>query len=106
MKRQPLPKFWACSLAAILLCTAQVLYAEVTGTILGTVVDSSGAAVANANVTLHNLNTGLVRKVKTNADGTYEFLSVPVGENYSVQIELSGFQTTALTGIKLDVNQK
>jgi len=44
--------------------------------------------------------------VKTNADGTYEFLSVPVGENYSVQVELSGFQTTALTGIKLDVNQK
>ena len=106
MKRQPLPKFWAFSLVAILLFAAQILYAEVTGTILGTVVDSSGAAVANANVTLHNLNTGLVRKLKTNADGTYEFLSVPVGENYSVQVELSGFQTTAVTGIKLDVNQK
>ncbi|MGA2858929.1 MAG: carboxypeptidase regulatory-like domain-containing protein [Candidatus Sulfotelmatobacter sp.] len=106
MKRQSLAKFWFCSFAAILLCAGQILYAEVTGGILGTVVDSSGAAVANASVTLHNLNTGLVRKVKTNADGTYEFLSVPVGENYSVQVELSGFQTTALTGIKLDVNQK
>jgi len=106
MKRQSLPKFWVCSFAAILLCAGQILYAEVTGTIVGTVVDSSGAAVANASVALHNLNTGLVRKVRTNADGTYEFLSVPVGENYSVQVELSGFQTTALTGIKLDVNQK
>lgn len=106
MKRQSLLKFWVCSFAAILLCAGQILYAEVTGAILGTVVDPSGAAVANASLTLHNLNTGLVRKVKTNADGSYEFLSVPVGENYSVQVELSGFQTTALTGIKLDVNQK
>jgi hypothetical protein len=106
MKRQSLWKFWACSFAAILLCAGPILYAEVTGTSLGTVVDPSGAAVANANVTLHNLNTGLVRKVKTNADGSYEFLSVPVGENYSVEVELSGFQTTALTSIKLDVNQK
>lgn len=106
MKCQSVRKFWAFSFAAILLCAVPTIYAEVTGGILGTVVDSSGAAVANANVTLHNLNTGLVRKLKTNADGTYEFLSVPVGENYSVEVELSGFQRTALTGIKLDVNQK
>src|SRR5215469_14247726 len=82
------------------------LVAEVTGTVQGTVLDSTGAAVANANVTLRNLNTGLVRKLKTNADGGYEFLSVPVGENYSVEVEVSGFQRTAVTGIKLDVNQK
>jgi hypothetical protein len=60
----------------------------------------------NASVTLRNADTGLTRKVKTGANGTYEFLSVPVGENYSVLVELSGFQTTAQTGIKLDVNQK
>ena len=93
-------------LTAVLLCSAQILYAEVTGSISGTVVDPTGAAVANANVTLRNANTGLQRQVKTNASGDYEFLSVPVGDNYSVQVEASGFQPTIQTGIKLDVNQK
>lgn len=106
MRRQLLWKVLGCGLAAVLFCAGQTLYAEVTGTVSGTVLDSSGAAVVNANVTLHNPDTGLVRKVKTSANGTYEFLSVPVGENYSVQVEISGFQTTAQTGIKLDVNQK
>src|ERR1700680_2786605 len=105
MRRQLLWKVLGCGLAAVLLCGGQILYAEVTGTVLGTVLDPSGAAVANASVALHNLDTGLVRRVKTSANGSYEFLSVPVGENYSVQVESAGFQPTAQTGIKLDVNQ-
>jgi hypothetical protein len=48
----------------------------------------------------------MVRGVKTTAAGSYEFLSVPVGENYSVRVEAPGFQSTVRTGIKLDVNQK
>jgi Carboxypeptidase regulatory-like domain len=105
MKRQSLWKLLGCALAAVLFCAGQVLNAEVTGSILGTVSDSTGAAVANANVTLRNLDTGLVRTLKTTASGTYEFLSVPLG-NYSVQVEAPGFRAAAQTGIKLDVNQK
>ena len=106
MGHQLLWKVLGRGLAAILFCAGQNLFAEVTGTVSGIVLDSSGAAVANAHVTLHNLDTGLVRTLTTSASGTYEFLSVPVGEHYSVQVELTGFQTTAQTGIKLDVNQK
>jgi hypothetical protein len=106
MRRQLLWKVLGYGLAAVLLCGGQILRAEVTGTVLGTVLDPSGAAVVNASVTLHNLDTGLVRRVKTGTNGSFEFLSVPVGENYSVQVEAAGFQTTAQTGIKLDVNQK
>jgi hypothetical protein len=91
---------------AALLFGGQILYAEVTGSVSGTVLDPSGLAVANADVSLRNSDTGLFRKVKTSTNGTYEFLSVPVGKNYSVQVEFSGFQTTAQTGITLDVNQK
>jgi hypothetical protein len=78
----------------------------VTGTVSGTVLDPSGAAVVNAEVTLRNLDTGLVRTLKTSTSGSYEFLSVPVGEHYSVQVEASGFRSSTQTGIKLDVNQK
>ncbi len=105
MKRQSLWKLLGCGLAAVLLYAGQSLYAEVTGTVLGSVSDSSGAAVANADVTLRNLDNGLVRTLKTNASGTYEFLSVPIGI-YSVQVHAPGFRTATQTGIKLDVNQK
>ena len=81
-----------CSVVISLLIP-QILRAEVTGTISGIVLDPSGAAVASATVTLRNPDTGLVRHVTTSANGTYEFLSVPVGENYSVQVQAPGFST-------------
>jgi hypothetical protein len=106
MKRRLLWQILAGCLVSGLVFAGLPLYAEVTGSVQGTVLDPSGAAVANATVTLHNSDTGLVRTLKTSASGAYEFLSVPVGENYSVQVEATGFQKSAQTGIKLDVNQK
>jgi hypothetical protein len=91
---------------AILLLSPLLLNAEVTGTVSGTVTDSSGATIANAPVVLRNANTGLERRVQTNASGGYEFLAVPVGENYSVRVEAPGFRATLQTDIKLEVNQK
>src|ERR1700738_2305901 len=93
-----------CTLVVTLLCP-MLLNAEVTGTVSGTVSDPSGAAVGDANVTLQNSDTGLVRRLKTGTNGRYEFLSIPVGENYSVQVQAVGFRTATQTGIKLDVNQ-
>jgi hypothetical protein len=69
------------------------------------VVDPSGATVPNAIVTLKNPDTGLTRKVQTDAAGGYAFLSVPVGARYAVQVEAQGFRTSVQTGIKLLVNQ-
>src|ERR1700730_1658769 len=94
-----------CTVVFTLLCP-MLLNAEVTGTLSGTVSDPSGAAVGDSNVTLLNSDTGLVRRLKTCTNGRYEFLSVPVGENYSVQVQALGFRTATQTGIKLDVNQK
>ena len=45
------------------------LLADVTGKILGTVTDSSGAVVVGATVTLHNGLTGYTRTVKSDACG-------------------------------------
>src|SRR5262249_22243251 len=84
----------------------QLLRAEVTGGILGTVTDPSGAAIPNATVTMRNEDTGLERQVQTTGSGSYEFLAVPVGENYSVHVEAGGFRTGVVKGIKLEVNQK
>ena len=98
-------KVWLCGMV-LSVAFSSILQAEVSGTISGTVTDASGAALPSANVTLRNPDTGLVRRVGTGANGTYEFLSVPVGENYAVQVQAAGFKSETQTGIKLDVNQK
>ena len=93
-------------LSALLLLGVQLLRAEVTAGVLGTVVDPSGAAVSGATVVLRNPDTGLQRRAKTNESGDYEFLAVPVGEKYSVQVEAKGFEKSVQNGIKLLLNQK
>lgn len=87
-------------------CIGRPLMADVTGTVLGTVTDPSGAAVAAAEVRLTNPSTGLARTAMSNDAGYYEFLAVPVGENYVVEVEKSGFEKSTQTGINLLVNQK
>src|ERR1700737_307808 len=93
-------------LAVVLILGSQVLHAEVTAGVQGTVTDPSGATVPNATVTLKNPDTGLVRRVQTDASGSYQFLSVPVGDQYTLQVEAQGFRASVQTGLKLLVNQK
>ena len=79
---------------------------EVFGNISGTVNDSSGAAVANAKVTVTNTTTGtVVRTLTTNADGSYTAPSLPIGK-YSVTAEAAGFSKTIVNNIELNVNEK
>ena len=58
------------------------------GTITGTVSDSSGSVVPNAQITLTENDTGLVLKSTTNKEGVYVFSPVKIG-NYTVQLEWS-----------------
>ena len=83
-----------------------LLKASVTGSISGTVADPTGAAVPGAKVTLHNPDTGFRQEATTGADGNYEFLVVPVGEHYSIDVEANGFKPYTETGITLLVNQR
>ena len=66
--------------AAFLLFPSLLRQTDVTATASGIVPDPRGAGVGDANVTLKNPDTGLVRRLKTPSGGGYEFLSVPVGE--------------------------
>src|SRR5205823_3508492 len=83
-----------------------LVWADVGGTILGEVVDPSGAAVVGATVTLVNPNTGLNRSTKTDNTGSYQFLAVPVGSDYTVTAESAGFEESSQAAITLLVNQK
>ena len=74
-----------------------------TGTIAGTVLDPSGAAVSAAVITLTNTNTGEVRKVTTDELGNYRFPFIPPG-TYSVHAERTGFQTMTVEALVLTVD--
>jgi len=79
---------------------------DITGIVTGVVKDQSDSAVASAAVVLRNPDTGLSRTVKSDSNGVYEFLSVPIGENYSVEVEAAGFQKSQVVKIRLLVNQR
>jgi hypothetical protein len=65
--------------------------ADPTGTISGTVLDSSGAPIPKARVTAANTATGLSRETLTASDGGFVFPLVPVGP-YTVSAEAPGFR--------------
>ena len=77
---------------------------ETTGSISGTIVDSSGADVKGAEVSLTNTDRGLlVRTVPTDNAGYFTATSLPLG-TYTVKILSPGFQTQEVTGLVLHVN--
>lgn len=63
-----------------------------TGSIVGTVYDSSGAVVPNAKVTGQAKGTGLTRESPTNDSGQYRLILLPPGM-YTVTVAPSGFKT-------------
>src|SRR5580658_4463614 len=70
---------------------------DITGRIVGTVTDSSGAAVPGTTVTILNEATGAARKITADQNGFYAADELPAG-TYSVTAEQAGFKTTTETG--------
>src|SRR5580658_7972916 len=73
-----------------------------TGEIKGTVVDSSGAVVAGATVTITDVQTGVSRVSTTNSDGIYDAPSIPVGQ-YKITFSKAGFRTLVREGLALQI---
>src|SRR3954453_21278934 len=87
------------------LITAAV-WAQPTATIVGRVVDASGATVSGAQVTARNVDTGLERSTSSTESGDYELALLPITGSYTVSISKQGFQTQQLNGIQLQVDQR
>jgi hypothetical protein len=76
----------------------------VGGTISGTVTDSTGAALGNAQVLVHNDETGNERHLVTAPDGRYSAPSIPVG-TYTISAQMPGFSAAHRIGVPLTVGQ-
>src|SRR5713101_8026582 len=91
------------ALLMVALCVAAS--AQDTGSITGTVTDPSGAAVANAEVSVSNAGQGITRTARTNGGGEYLFAGLPVG-NYDLAVTATGFKKYQAKGVVLGVADK
>src|SRR5438445_270404 len=78
--------------------TAQSFY----GSILGTVTESAGAIMPDANTTLINEGTGDQRSVQTDNAGNYRYVNLIPGR-YSLHVEKAGFKRLDRSGIVVEV---
>ena len=88
--------FGCLTLAAIclLLLPSRYAFGQVDeGSITGTVQDTSGAVVPDAQVTLLNTDQGTTLQTKSNANGLYTFSPVRIG-HYSITVTAKGFAKT------------
>ena len=74
-------------------------------TVVGTVSDSSGAALPNVSITVTNAESHAVKKIQTNAAGQYVVPDLNIG-HYSVRAEASGFKTEEQKNIVLQVGDR
>ena len=75
-----------------------------SASINGTLRDSSGAVMPDAEIVLKNLDTGVERRTLSNGVGNYVLLNIPPG-SYSLQASKAGFRTARADRLVLEVNQ-
>ena len=81
------------------------LFGQATGSISGTVTDSTGSAVPGAKVTINAPATGFARDSVTDDKGRYIVPLLGVA-NYNIRVTLQGFQTTEAKDIHLQPDEQ
>src|SRR5262249_24206758 len=95
--------FCFVSLLAISVIPLQLYGQAVYGSIFGTVTDTTGAVVPNANVTVTNVRKGTSDKTTTNEAGNYQVLHL-IPDVYSVKVEVANFSTAEAKNITVSAD--
>jgi hypothetical protein len=94
---------FVCCFATILF--PSLAYPQQTlGAITGTVTDTSGGALADAQVTLVADSTQLTRTQKTNGAGAYDLVNLPIG-SYTLTFSHDGFDTLKIASIVVQADR-
>ena len=88
-------------LAGLLLTFAAILPAQTSGSIEGTLTDSSGAAIPGAKVQIRQQQSGVLTQTETNATGYFLANNLPLG-TYEISVNQQGFKAFSVSGIPLD----
>jgi hypothetical protein len=86
-------------------CSPSLLHAQsISASISGRVLDSSGAVIPGARLSLRAVATGEVTKVPSGRDGTYGFPNLQAG-TYDLTVSAKGFRDFVQRGISVNINQ-
>ncbi|MBI1766679.1 MAG: TonB-dependent receptor [Acidobacteria bacterium] len=100
MRLQSLVSTFLLLVALTLCASAQT----VTGTLNGTVTDTSGAVVPSVEVVAKSLETGITRTTRSNAEGFYNMPFLPLG-SYDVTVGANGFKKIIKNGVLIELNR-
>jgi len=75
-----------------LLLSAVMGYAQIFGTVRGTVVDPQGASIPDAKVTLKAQTSAFTKQAQTDVAGAFTISAVPA-DSYTIEIQHDGFAT-------------
>jgi Carboxypeptidase regulatory-like domain len=92
-------------LSAVILTTFTA-QAQDSASLTGTVHDSSGAAVASAQVSVVSKDRGINRTTATNSDGDYSVAALPAPGSYDITVVSTGFKKYQAKGVILQIAQK
>ena len=93
------------AIALTLVLAASVSAQSPLGRLAGTVLDTSGAVLPGATITLTNEGTGQTQTTVSNETGVFLFPQVPVG-TYKLDVSLPSFKGASFTGISIAVGQE
>src|SRR5215470_1744310 len=80
------------SLLAVALLSVSSWTQTQSGTVLGTVTDTTGAVLPGVNITVFSPATGLKRETTTDVTGQYHLAGLPMGL-FTVRLEKEGFRS-------------
>jgi len=92
-------------LVLAIISSPTALRADVTGSILGVVRDSTQGVVAGAHIVATNVQTNFKQETVSSADGSFRILALPAGV-YKLLVTAPGFRTFTETGIEVKVNDQ
>jgi hypothetical protein len=96
--------FWRLMLLVLAAWGSTVYAQQITGSITGSVVDSSGAAIVGASVKLTNTGTAFVQTTTTDSSGNFQFLLLQPG-TYLIEGSNPGFKMFRRDGIIVEADR-
>src|SRR6202046_29199 len=94
----------AAILGALVALSVCALAQQTLGGITGTVTDPGGSVLPDTSVTIVGDQTKLTRTIKTNANGAYDFVNLPIG-TYTLTFTHDGFQSEKITSIAVQADR-
>jgi hypothetical protein len=96
---------WLNLVALAILLVTSVFSQNISGVITGTITDSVGAVIPNAQISLTNQQTRAVQTLRSNEAGIFVFPSVLPG-TYTVDVSVAGFRSHQVKDIAITMNER